>query len=154
MKNTEYLIITHSAKQRELIFDAIFSAGLIWQSGYQPVDRFTSGNQLEGLYPFQENVWDAIVLHDNGYVAMGTNYSAYSYSIKLDANTNFIDIIDLISKVARNFKPPFKPIEVPMNPRCSATIINRCGRVMIGQQEFEASMILNLAKEIQKVINS
>ena len=154
MKNTEYLIITHCSKQRELIFDIIFSASLIWQSGHQAVDKFTSGNQLEGRYPFQEDKWDAVVLHDNGYVALGTDCSAYSYSTKLDANSNFINIIDLISKVARNFKPPFKPIQIPMNPLCSATITNRCGRVMMGQQEFEASMILNLAKEVQKVINT
>ena len=151
MEIKKYTIVTHSAKQREMILDLIFGMGFGWQQGYGyvPSDVIKSGDDAERRFPFGS--FDAIILHTNGYVALGV--SSYYREPELDANADLISVVDLISKVASDYKK-FKRIDITLNENYTATIIDRCGRVKVGCQEFEASAILNLAKEVQKVIDS
>lgn len=155
MKHIEYLIKTHSAKQREMLFDTLFALGLPWQKGYNNDRNISIGDDVERQFPFSTNRYNGIVLHGNGYVAVGTcNHGAYVNYTILDATLDFATILVLMSKIATNHKNEFKPINVPLNEKYSATIVNKLGRVMVGCQEFEASMILNLAEQIKQVITS
>ena len=148
MKNESYGIICHSAKQREMIYDLIFAAGLPWQKGYANTSKIFTGDDIERRFPFKQDSWSSIILQTSGYVALGSNTEH-----KLDATTDFIAILELISKIATDHKNEFKPVEVPLNDSYTATIVDKTGKVKVGCQEFEASIVLKLANEIKKIIN-
>ena len=155
MKLEKYCIKTHSAKQREMIYDLIFNTGLIWQCDYPSSEKFKSGNDVQRRFPFNNDSSDGIVIYSTGYVALGSYlYSNNNDHIKLDANTDFISILQLITQISLDYKSRFQPIEVPLNETYTATIIDKCGKVKVGCQEFEASIILDLAKQVRAVINS